>query len=112
MEILSNLPSVGRVCTHCTSRFTDFPSILAPTLWCTPGYTFTVDAFAMILGANLGGISFAAEMCATTVPLFKVTVQLGRYLRTNPPIWNLLLENYNMVLCIFHFPTNQPVKAQ
>ena len=37
-----------------------------------------------IHGTSLFGTLFTAEMCATTVPLFKVIVLLDRFLSANP----------------------------
>ena len=44
------------------------------------------DAFVIILGTSLDRTSSAAEMCATTVPLFKVTVFLTDFLGPIPLI--------------------------
>ena len=72
------------MCTHGMSGFTGFLSVSTPRPRCTLGCVFTEDAFVIIIGVNLDGTSFAAEMCATIVPLFKVTVLLDRFFRVDP----------------------------
>ena len=65
----------------------------------------------MILGANFGGISFTAEACATTVPLFKVTVLFDRFLRANPTCLEPAFGKLYLILCILHFLAYQLAKV-
>ena len=86
----SNLPEfvqsfLSRVSVHSWCIWVlRFPVNFNP---CTEVHTqvcITENAFVTILAVKLDGTLFTGEMCATTVPLFKVTILLDRFRKANP----------------------------